>query len=261
MRPIHGPVRGSRGRTRPARRRGFDRLNHRVGAAAVRRTGSRLIARSAPFDWAQDKRCSTNGVRRLLGVRMVSTDRSLRLGSGQALRSLLDQHSAAARPAGGVVSTSSTTVGCGCFSAYGVSTDRSLRSLLDQRWGAAASRRTGPRLTAPFDWAQDKRSAPCSTSTQPLLDQPAAWFRQAQPPWGCGCLRRTGSRLIARFARCSTSISQSLLDHRVGAAACRRTGSRLIARPGDRGTKACTDRAFASGGLARCGTGWQEHRR
>ena len=211
MRPIHGPVRGSRGRTRPARRRGFDRLNHRVGAAAVRRTGSRLIARFAPFGWAQDKRCSTSGgVRRLLGVRMVSTDRSLRLGSGQALRRcststqpLLDQPAAWFRQA-------QPPCGCGCLSAYGVSTDRSLRSLLDQRWGAAASRRTGPRLTAPFDSAQDKRSAPCSTSTQPLLDQPAAWFRQAQPPWGCGCLPAYGA---------STDRSlRSLLDQHSAAA-------------------------------------------
>ncbi len=36
---------------------------------------------------------------------------------------------------------------------------------LNQRWGAVACRLAGSRLTAPFDWAQDKRFARCSTSS------------------------------------------------------------------------------------------------
>ncbi len=120
---------------RPARRRGFDKLNQRWRTAASRLTGSRLTARFA--------RCSTSGgVRLLLGVRGLDCARPARRRGFDKLNQRLAY---------------------GCFSAHWVSTDRSLRSLLDQR-GCGCYSAHWVSTDRSLRQAQDKRFAHCSTS-------------------------------------------------------------------------------------------------
>ena len=148
---------------------GFDRLNQRWLRLLVGVTGSRLSARFA--------RCSTSN-------QVAPFDR---------LRT------SAARPASGLVSTGSTSVGCGCLSAHGVSTIRSLRSLLDQQPGRS------------FRQAQDKRCSTVSGSAYGLGSTGSTSV-------GCGCLSACGvstDRSLRqaqdkRFARCSTGAGRSL---------------------------------------------------
>ena len=109
-----------------------------------------------------------------------------------------------ARPPRRVVSTRSTCEGHHCFSAPEVSTDRSLRSLLDQRGSPLLLGSPGLDCARParapwFRQAQPPgvtasarltRSRLRSTSKRRGLDcaRPAGtWFRQAQPAWGHGC--------------------------------------------------------------------------
>ncbi len=129
----------------------------------------------------------------------------------------LDRSPLAARPAVGhrvsatgsrLRSTSKTSWfrqahqrGYGRFSAHRVSTDRSLRSLLDQRWVTAAARLTGSRLIAPFDKLRTSAARPARGTPAPGvlgLDcaRPAGapWFRQAQPALAGAASRLTGSR-------------------------------------------------------------------
>ncbi len=143
---------------------------------------------------AQDKRCSTSSGSAYGLVSTGSTSvgcgcfRRYGVSTDRSLRSLLDQQvgprfapfdrlrTGAARPAGGLVSTGSTSVGCGCLSAHGVSTDRSLRSLLDQQPGRSLRLGSGQALLDP-PFGCSLRQAQATA----LLDRPTGW--------GIGCLR------------------------------------------------------------------------
>ena len=92
-----------------------------------------------------------------------------------------------------LVSTSSTDV-------RGAAAFRRTASGLDYPLASLAARPPGGR---PLPSVVEER-APASVS-KPLAW--SAWFRQAQPTCGCGCLSAYGewSRLSTRFARCSTT--------------------------------------------------------